>query len=465
MTVELAVITGGEGMLKRKYQVFVSATYEDLIEERQEVLNIILKAYCLPTSMEFIPAANRPPWDQIEQYIRDCDYFVVISAGKYGSYFDKNDTISYTEKEFDYAQSLGKTILAFIHKTPANVKQKPDGTADNAYVEEFGSKLQIKLSEFREKLRKMPNGKDRKLDKWANKDDLKHLVFVALTDTINNETCTSKGWIRANEITISDLDHIEENKTLREKNDLLEANSKELKEIIDLLEANNKLVLELMEKNVKREKISLVTTDYTGSPPEKGSIIRFGDNDWRVLDHDVQNNKALILSERIIEKRHYHHKLSEITWSECEMRYYLNETFYNTFSLQDKALIEETEIPSDINPWFETKGGDTTKDRIFLLSIGQVVQYFGDSGLLENENRESKYLLYDDNNEKRVAYDKGDVRSWWWLRSPGDNSARAATVDADGTLRIHGDDVVAEIAGGVGVRPALWLTLRHEIRN
>jgi hypothetical protein len=74
----------GKNMDKR-YQVFVSSTYEDLIEERLEVMKALLELDCIPCGMEYFPAANEDAWTFIKKLIDVCDYYVVIVGGKYGS--------------------------------------------------------------------------------------------------------------------------------------------------------------------------------------------------------------------------------------------------------------------------------------------------------------------------------------------------------------------------------------------
>ena len=111
------------------------------------------------------------------------------------------------------------------------------------------------------------------------------------------------------------------------------------------------------------------TTGGIQRTPKIGSIIPFGGYDWRVLD--VQNNKALILSEKIIEERAY--KRKDITWETCKLRRYLNGAFYNKFSSQDRARIAETRITTN-NPWY--KEGNATNDKIFLLSIQELALYY-----------------------------------------------------------------------------------------
>ena len=49
----------------RKFQVFVSSTYEDLQQERQEIMHALLELDCIPSGMELFPAANEDQWSLI----------------------------------------------------------------------------------------------------------------------------------------------------------------------------------------------------------------------------------------------------------------------------------------------------------------------------------------------------------------------------------------------------------------
>ena len=71
--------------MDKRYQVFVSSTYADLREERQEVIQALLELDCIPAGMELFPAADDDQWTLIRKVIDDCDYYIVILAGRYGS--------------------------------------------------------------------------------------------------------------------------------------------------------------------------------------------------------------------------------------------------------------------------------------------------------------------------------------------------------------------------------------------
>src|SRR5438046_2345964 len=102
-----------------RYQVFVSSTYADLQDERQEVMQALLELDCIPAGMELFPAANEDQWTLIKKVIDDCDYYIVIVAGRYGSV--ASDGRGYTEMEYRYALEKGKPVIGFVHKDPGSL--------------------------------------------------------------------------------------------------------------------------------------------------------------------------------------------------------------------------------------------------------------------------------------------------------------------------------------------------------
>ena len=118
-----------------------------------------------------------------------------------------------------------------------------------------------------------------------------------------------------------------------------------------------------------------------------GQIIQFGGFDWRVLE--VRGNQVLVLSEYALFERAFHYDWEDdVTWEISDIRRYLNNVFFNRFSLQDRDRIAATIVVNNNNRWFGTPGGSSTSDRIFLLSIEEVVWFFGDSGQLANRPQE-----------------------------------------------------------------------------
>src|SRR3954471_18678621 len=102
-----------------RYQVFVSSTFIDLQEARRQVQWALLQMDCIPAGMELFPAADEEQFEFIKKVIDDCDYYLVLIAGRYGS--TTSEGVSYTEKEFDYAVEKGIPVLAFLHADPNSI--------------------------------------------------------------------------------------------------------------------------------------------------------------------------------------------------------------------------------------------------------------------------------------------------------------------------------------------------------
>lgn len=178
-----------------RYQVFVSSTFLDLKEAREEATQAILELDCFPAGMELFPAANDEKWDLIKSVIDDSDYYVLIVGGRYGSMDEEG--VSYTEKEFDYATASGKPVLAFLHSDPENLPAKnterePDSVEKlKAFVAKVAS---LKVCRY-----------------WSSPSDLGSVVSRSLVKAIRSEP--GKGWVRAD--LAMTPEHIAELETLR----------------------------------------------------------------------------------------------------------------------------------------------------------------------------------------------------------------------------------------------------------
>ena len=162
--------------MERKHQVFVSSTYKDLIEERQHVIHALLELDCIPAGMELFPASDEDAWTLIKEVIQNSDYYLLIISGKYGS--TNKDGISYTEMEFDYAISINKPIISFLHHdidtlAGAKIEKKED--------------LQNKLKAFRKK------AETKHCKYWKNAEDLGGKVSRSLVQLKKKHP--SDGWI------------------------------------------------------------------------------------------------------------------------------------------------------------------------------------------------------------------------------------------------------------------------------
>src|SRR5437867_7357757 len=109
--------------MDKRYQGFVSSTYADLKDEQSRVIQTVIELDCIPAGMELFPAADEEQFEFIKRVIDDCDYYLLIIGGRYGS--TTADGVSYTEQEYDYAIERGLKVIALIHGSPDEI---PFGT-------------------------------------------------------------------------------------------------------------------------------------------------------------------------------------------------------------------------------------------------------------------------------------------------------------------------------------------------
>jgi len=133
---------------EKRYQVFVSSTYRDLGEERQQVMQALLELDCIVAGMELFLASDDDQWTLIKRVIDDCDYYLVIIGGRYGS--TDATGISYTEKEYDYAVENGKPVISFLHAEPEKLEVgKSEIDADSRQrLEAFRAKAQQRMCRY-----------------------------------------------------------------------------------------------------------------------------------------------------------------------------------------------------------------------------------------------------------------------------------------------------------------------------
>lgn len=196
--------------MDKRYQVFISSTYSDLKEERNKVMQAIMTMDCIPAGMELFPAIDEEQFNFIKKIIDDCDYYILIIGGRYGSLSENG--VSYTEKEYDYAISKNIPVLAFLHKDIGKLARNKTETQ---------RELVKKLEKFQKKV------KDGKLVKfWETSDGLISAVLTSLMYTI--KTHPQVGWVRSNLLT--SIESLQEINFLQKKIQELEEYKKNIEQ-------------------------------------------------------------------------------------------------------------------------------------------------------------------------------------------------------------------------------------------
>ena len=192
-------------------------------------------------------------------------------------------------------------------------------------------------------------------------------------------------------------------------------------------------------------------------PLAPGDYVRFGSYisedginkiplEWLVLE--ISGNEVLMISRYALAFRKFHRRNIGVSWQDCELRKWLNGSFIEeTFSADERLKIAVSRLSNDGNPEYGTSGGGGTRDCIFCLSIAEAQRYFPNDAARKCQPVDAA-----------VTHDSfiSDGCCYWWLRSPGYNSLRAAIVSADGKPGLYGVGVSGSPGG---VRPALRMIL------
>ena len=186
----------------------MSSTFRDLTSERQDTIRSILDLGHIPAGMELFPAADTEQLAYIKKVINECDYYVLIMGGRYGSL--DAEGVSFTEREYDYAVENGKIVLAFVHGDASII---PIGKADTA------PKLVRSLEDFRAKVM---NG--RLVRQWTSRENLEALVVKSIARATTEYPTV--GWIRGDAAASEDL--LQQLNELRVENDRLRKHSQQL---------------------------------------------------------------------------------------------------------------------------------------------------------------------------------------------------------------------------------------------
>jgi len=244
--------------MEKRFQVFVSSTYTDLIDERQKVFHTLMEMGCIPAGMELFSAADEDQFEFIKKIIDDCDYYLLMIGGRYGSLAE--DQFSFTEKEFDYAISIGLKVVVLVHSSPESI---PSGKTDQ------NPKLKQKLEAFKKKAMT-----GRMVDFWDDAKDLPGRVSINVNKAMR--MYPAEGWVRGNQVASQEI--LEEINNLRKEKQLLSEELQKLQsetemEISGLVNFNEEHTVHLeYEIGEKQPSANLAFTQYSNKQQESTEI-------------------------------------------------------------------------------------------------------------------------------------------------------------------------------------------------
>ncbi|MEI6579210.1 MAG: DUF6273 domain-containing protein, partial [Eubacteriales bacterium] len=178
---------------------------------------------------------------------------------------------------------------------------------------------------------------------------------------------------------------------------------------------------------------------------------------WRVLSY--KNGNLFVFSEKILDSKAYNPANSAITWEACGARSWLNNEFYNAaFSAEEKAMIKTTNVINANNPVSGVTGGNTTADKLFLISYTEAVNtsYGFSAGIAADTARTAQGTDFSKCSGLYVNTAMPNINnSYWWLRTPGNSTSEATTANLNGSVL---SDINNQAC--LGIRPVLKMNLQ-----
>lgn len=173
-------------MSEKRYQVFVSSTYADLLEERAVLTQVLPMLGCLPCGLELSPGDTASAWTSIKKLIDESDYYILLTGSRYGTLSPSG--VSYTHMEYVYAATKQKPILVLMHEAPET---------RTVELQEKTPEGRRQLNDFRQLLQKGF------VARWSDVRNLDAAVRQYLPQLI--KTRAMPGWVRANGVSNPEL--------------------------------------------------------------------------------------------------------------------------------------------------------------------------------------------------------------------------------------------------------------------
>lgn len=231
---------------KRKFSIFISSTYEDLKAERQALIGVALESNFIPVGMEQFHAAPAKQWDVIMKMIDECDFYLLVIGGRYGSIDDETGK-SFTEKEYDYAKARKMPVLVLIRETSAITEDKKDNGEDKY-------DRMKRLESFREKVK----NDDNTIDSFTDLSSLKYVASQTLRNATDYAESTA-GWVRYRDLL--EIINEEAEKRNKENTELEKQQQRLLEDLKEMLSQFGSRITDIENNQITWAEIPKITNE------------------------------------------------------------------------------------------------------------------------------------------------------------------------------------------------------------
>lgn len=168
--------------VEKRYQVFISTTYPDMQSARQALMLPLMNLGLMPMSVDLHLESSHGLMPVAQRMIDDCDYFVILLGGRYGTLSPLG--LSFPHREYIFAATKRKPVLALIHDQPLSLPENAREPNREGQVrrDDFARLLETKVPSYR----------------WREERELAGLITRVMPEMMSQYP--SPGWVRADAI-------------------------------------------------------------------------------------------------------------------------------------------------------------------------------------------------------------------------------------------------------------------------
>ena len=186
---------------------------------------------------------------------------------------------------------------------------------------------------------------------------------------------------------------------------------------------------------------------------------------WRVLSND--GSTLFVIADKGLDCKNYNETNTSITWNECTLCAWLNNSFYHTaFNSEEQGGIVTQNVANKDDLIVDTESANNTNDKVYLLSSEEVTNpSYGFCKYGGSYSASRRLKLSDYAHIRGASTDDSTLYGYvenctWWLRSPGSSAKYAANIYAGGRMDSIG---VSVCNTDYAVVPAICINLSSNL--
>ena len=207
-------------------------------------------------------------------------------------------------------------------------------------------------------------------------------------------------------------------------------------------------------KRIKSDIIKDEPQYYRWSDTDSYHYFRYEPLRWRIIE--INDDEIMLISDKLLDCVPYNRVSEAVNWQDSYLREFLNEEFYDrAFSVKEKEAIIEKKIRNDPNRSYNTDCGNTTADKVFVLSSEEVYMdtkaarhgFYPYTGVDDPAKRfrPTMYAMARGTWYSPVEAYRGN--GFWFMRTNGYSGSSVTYICDMGYIYEHGTDVSCADSG------------------